>query len=129
MNASRHSAAVILCVNDQDDALELRKRVLEKFGYSVLTATNASKALEILRGVNVDLVLTDHMMPSARGTALAGEMKALKPEVPVAILSGLMEEPEDMHSADMFISKALPIPELIEKIEQLLGSGPSRLQA
>lgn len=121
MNTPR-PRGVILCVNDEEELLRLRKQVLERVGYSVLTTTSGAEALAILRGTHVDLVLTDHLLPSSSGTALAVEMKQIKPEVPVAILSGLMDAPENMQSADLFISKLTPLPELLETIEKLIAS-------
>ena len=115
-----HSPAVILCVDDQPISLDLRKRVLEQSGYTILSATSARQALEIFRGTHVDLVLTDHMLPLVNGTTLAAEMKRVKPQVPIAILSGVSEVPEDMTSADMFITKLMPIDELLRTIQGLL---------
>ena len=54
--------AVILCVDDEAIPLVLRKSVLEKFGYSVLTASSGAEALRLLELHRVDLVLTDMLM-------------------------------------------------------------------
>jgi DNA-binding NtrC family response regulator len=115
--------AVILCVDDQGVALNLRRQVLRKAGYSVLTATTAQQALDILRTNQVDLVLTDHLLPTISGTTLAAKMKSIKPEVKIAILSGVADVPEDMQFADMFITKLMPIDELLRTIERLVRKG------
>ena len=121
-----HSRPVILCVDDQETGLELRKRVLEKAGYRVLTATSAHKALEVFRGSHVDLVLTEHVLPIiVGGPALAATMKMLKPEVPVAILSADMSEwPDDIRFVDVFITKLVSVDELLRTIENLLINNP-----
>ena len=67
---------VILCVDDEDNPLLLRKLVLEKAGYTVVTARSASEALELLAVRHVDLVLSDHLMPGTTGAELAQEMKS-----------------------------------------------------
>ena len=54
---------VILCVDDEDNPLVLRKLVLEKAGYEVATAHSADEALNILASRRIDLVLSDHLMP------------------------------------------------------------------
>jgi CheY-like chemotaxis protein len=124
MKAPSHSRAVILCIDDQETALGLRKRVLERAGYKVLTATSAHRALEIFRKNHVDLVLTEHVLPAIVGkTAVAAAMKMLRPEVPVAIYSADLAEPEDMRFADIFITKLVSVDELLRTIEGLLLKG------
>jgi CheY-like chemotaxis protein len=44
-----HTQLTILCIDDEQLELSLRKMVLEDAGYAVFTATNASKALEVFR--------------------------------------------------------------------------------
>lgn len=84
MNA-RRSRPMILCVDDHETGLDVRKRLLERAGYRVLTAKNAHHAV----GENhVDLVLTEHVAPARiDGPTLAVAMKTLKPEVPIAVYS------------------------------------------
>jgi len=73
----------ILCGEDSETYLPLRKAVLTQAGYVVFTATTPSEAMEILREAPVCLVLSDHMLRGATGTALATEMmKKIKPDVP-----------------------------------------------
>lgn len=128
MNAPGHSHPVILCVDDcvdNQDAeiqLELFQRVLQTAGYRVLTANRPQKALEIFRENHVDLVLTEHIVRRVNGrSTLAATMKKMKPEVPVAIYSAdWTASPEDMRFADRFITKLVPIDELLVTIENLL---------
>jgi len=96
---------VILCVDDEEVPLTLRKVVLEKAGYAVVTASSAPKALEIVFSRNIDLVLSDHLMPGATGTELTRQIKAKLPELPVILLSGVNEVPADAGCADLFLSK------------------------
>jgi CheY-like chemotaxis protein len=97
--------------------------VLEKEGYKVLTATSAHRALDAFRANHVDLVLTEHVLPTiVGGPALAAAMKMLKPEVPVAVLSAdLSEWPEDRRFADVFITKLASVDELMRAIKKLLA--------
>jgi CheY-like chemotaxis protein len=122
MNARAHLRPVILCVDDQEAGLELRKRVLEKAGYKVLIASSVHQALEIFRANHIDLVLTEHVRPAiVGGPALAATLKMLKPEVPVAILSAdLSEWAEDRRFAEVFITKLVSTDELLRAIEKLL---------
>jgi CheY-like chemotaxis protein len=78
----------ILCVDDNEQALSVRKFMLETRGYRVLTAHTAVDALEIFAAGNVDLVLSDLIMPQMDGNELVRRMKSIAPEVPTIILSG-----------------------------------------
>lgn len=113
---------VILCVDDEEKPLILRKMVLEKAGYDVLTAGSAQQALDLAESHDIDLVLCDHLMPGTTGAELARHIKARYPELPVILLSGLNEIPQDAGSADLFLSKVEGPDSLCEKIAAVLES-------
>lgn len=114
--------AFILCVDDEELPLLLRKLVLEKQGYKVVTASSASDALQALNEHRVDLVLTDQLMPGGTGTELAQSIKGLWPDLPVILISGVNEMPADASSADVFISKTEGPLAMCEKISAALAS-------
>jgi len=97
--------AVILCVDDEENPLTLRKFVLQKAGYEVLTASSGKEALEIVASHKVDLVLSDHLMPGMHGTELAQQLKAQHPKLPVVLISGVNELPAGSAIANAFVSK------------------------
>lgn len=113
---------VLLCVDDEQDALNLRVTILKLAGYGVLSTTAPDHALYLLASNDVDLVLMDHLLPGMPGTDLARQMKTLRPHLPIVLLSGLLEEPEDMSNIDQFISKAEPTEAMLAKIAALLAS-------
>lgn len=113
--------SVILCVDDEPIPLILRKSVLEKAGYSVLTANSGLEALQLLELHRVDLLLTDMLMPGMNGTQLAREAKSRQPKVPVVLYSGVNEIPEDAGYADMFLSKVEGPAHMCAKISEILG--------
>ena len=94
---------LILCVEDNETHLRLRKALLEKAGYTVLGATTGVEAMEMLRDAPACLVLSDHMLRGTTGTALARDMKKIKRDVPVVVHSG--DVPESMEYVDGFINK------------------------
>jgi CheY-like chemotaxis protein len=96
---------VILCVDDEQNPLKLRKLVLQRAGYEVLTASSAKEALEVVASRKIDLVLSDHLMPGMHGTELAEQIKAKHPKLPVILLSGVNELPAGSTIANAFISK------------------------
>lgn len=111
---------VILCVDDEENPLILRKLVLQKSGFEVLTAASGKEALELLRTHKVDLVLSDQLMPGTTGTQLAEKVKAAHPRLPVVIVSGVNEIPEDAGNADLFISKLEGPVLLSQRISEVL---------
>jgi CheY-like chemotaxis protein len=96
---------IILCVDDEENQLAVRKLVLESKGYAVLTATSGQQALGLLAQHQVDLVLSDHLMPGLTGTELTRQIKAQNPELPVILISAVNEIPADAAYADLFMSK------------------------
>jgi CheY-like chemotaxis protein len=113
---------VILCVDDEETSLLLRKPVLETAGYEVITAGSATQALEILSSRKIDLLLTDYLMPGQNGTELARAAKNICPELPVIILSGVTELPPDMQHADLFVSKVEGPQSMCEKVAAVLSA-------
>jgi CheY-like chemotaxis protein len=108
------SSITILCVDDEETPRTLRRLILQKQGYQVLTAASGVEALEVLDRANIDLVLSDQMMPGMTGTELTKSVKAVRPTMPVILISGVNEVPEDASYADRFISK-VGGPELLFK--------------
>lgn len=96
---------VILCVDDEPNSLVLRKLVLQKAGYDVITANSAKAALDVLASRQIDLVLSDQLMPGQTGTELARQIKNRWPSLPVILISGVNEIPPDAAIADLFMSK------------------------
>lgn len=97
--------AIILCVDDEQNPLTLRKFVLQKAGYEVLTANSGKQALEVVATRHVDLVLSDHLMPGMQGTELAQQLKAEHPKLPIILISGVNELPAGSAIANAFVSK------------------------
>jgi len=116
-------SAVLLCVDDDPDGLRIRKLVLERAGYRVLTAASGEEAMSLIASrapdLLIDLLITDQLLPSMLGTQLAAEAKRLCPELRVLILSGLFESPDAAH-ADGFLCKLDGPAALLERIPTML---------
>ena len=80
----------VLVVDDEDMILQLTRRMLERDGYRVLTASSGSSALSLLgeTSENIDLVLLDMTMPGMTGDQVLWELRRLGCTVPVLISSG-----------------------------------------
>jgi CheY-like chemotaxis protein len=113
---------VILCADDASSILQGRKILLEENGYQVLTAASGKEAVQAFESNPVDLVLLDYHMRQIDGGVTAMHMRACKPDVPIALLSG--DEwlpPSALDAVDAFISKSEPITSLLEKVDYLLS--------
>ena len=119
----------ILCVDDNEQSLSIRKVMLETRGYRVIACANAQEALEQFRQGGVDLVLTDLVMPGVDGTRLIDEVKSVSPETPTILFSGKIRIYDRDTRADVFLPKGMYAPaELLERIRVLLirKRGPKR---
>jgi two-component system response regulator CpxR len=122
----------ILCVDDNEQSLSIRKVMLETRGYRVVTCTGGEEALERFKNGGVDLVLTDLVAPGPDGTKLIEEIKRISPHTPVILLSGKVKIYDRDSKADVFLPKGMYAPvELLERIRVLLvrKRGPKRVQA
>jgi len=113
--------SVVLCVEDNESHLRLRRAMLEKNGYSVLAATSASEALQMLRTSSVLLVISDHMLAGLTGTELAKEIRKIRPHVPIMLYSGIV--PEHLDNVDCFLSKAEPVEKFLSMVRDLVSRG------
>ena len=111
---------VILCIDDDDLALRVRKLVLASAGYSVLTAASGEAGLELFQQNRVDLVIADHFLSAKTGTEIAREMKGQKPEVPILIVSASAEKPSGLEFADGFLAKGEAPDLLLDTIARLI---------
>jgi two-component system, OmpR family, response regulator CpxR len=122
----------ILCVDDNEQSLSIRKVMLETRGYRVITCNGGEQALEIFKKGGIDLVLTDLIMPGLDGTKLVEQVKSISPQTPAILLSGKVKIYDRDTQADVFLPKGMYAPvELLERIRLLLirKRGPKRAQS
>ncbi|MBZ5655745.1 MAG: response regulator [Acidobacteriia bacterium] len=121
----------ILCVDDNEQYLSIRKVLLETRGYRVVACNNGAQALEAFRGGGVDLVLTDLVMTGGvDGSQLIEQVKSISPHTPAILISGRVKIYERDSLADVFLPKGMYEPaDLLERIRLLLvrKRGPKRL--
>lgn len=85
----------VLAVDDDPLILVSTAAMLEDMGYSVLTAASGEQALDMLEqaAAGIDALVTDNMMPGMSGTELAFRVRALRPDIPVLLVTGY-EDPD-----------------------------------
>ena len=112
---------MILCIDDEELGLRIRKIVLEREGYRVETAINGTIGLTIFEGQEIDAVVLDYFMPGMNGGEVAAEMRRMKPEVPILLLSAYINLPQDVISAvDSTILKGDGPEVLLTKVREVL---------
>jgi FixJ family two-component response regulator len=93
---ARPAGQVVLLV---DDDAEVRKGIaaeLAVLGHTVIGAQSGAEALDKLRGDRaITLLITDYAMPAMRGNVLAAEATRIRPGLPVVLISGFADLPDD----------------------------------
>jgi CheY-like chemotaxis protein len=120
MTSSSSRQPLVLCIDDAEVALRVRKLLLANAGYKVLTAPSGEEGLQLFRENPVELVIADHFLSDKSGLEIAAEMKELKPEVPILIVSAASEAPIGLEFSDGFLSKGDGPEALLDAIAVLL---------
>ena len=112
---------LVLCVDDELIGLKVRKILLERAGYRVLTAPDGSTGLEIFATQPVDCVVLDYSMPGMNGGEVAAKMREAKPQIPILLLSAYIGLPSEVLSmVDLCMTKGEGPPVLLNKLDSLL---------
>jgi two-component system, cell cycle sensor histidine kinase and response regulator CckA len=115
-------ANTILIVDDEDLLLTMGQMVLSSFGYHVITANSGEKALEIFSHMSsqIDLIITDLVMPQMSGRALVEKMRSLAPNMKIICCSGFVR-PSTNEEDEMYLQKPFTSQELLRKVKQVLS--------
>lgn len=114
---------LILCIDDEEMGLQIRKVVLERAGYRVTTASSGPAGLEIFAKTPVDLVILDYFMPSMHGGLVAEEIRRQRPNIPIILLSAYVNLPRDVTEVvDCTVVKGDSPETLLTRIRELLAS-------
>ncbi len=125
--AALPDAPRILYVDDDESLLFLVKRLLERRGYHVSIFQDAQDALAALHvdPAAFDLVLTDYNMPRLSGLDVAREAKAIRPDLPVAVASGFLDESLRGQASQAGVSKLIfkadNVEAFCETVQQLVA--------
>ena len=115
----------ILLVEDEDMVRAVAERALARAGYQIVTASDGDEGLDLVKaGEKFDLVVSDVVMPSMDGPAMAREIRKLQPRLPILFMSGYAEEQlrneidiEAMH----FIPKPFSVQQIADKVAKVLA--------
>ena len=121
----KNRSHLVLCVDDELVGLGIRKILLERAGYRVLTADDGASGLKLFAAHPVDAVVLDYAMPGMHGGQVAQKMRQAKPKVPILLLSAYVNLPPEVTSlADVYMTKGEGAPALLYKLGNLLSPSP-----
>jgi DNA-binding response OmpR family regulator len=123
-------AAKIFVVEDDPDILSLLQVFLSSRGYQIATATNGREALDRIRDVRPDVLITDVMMPEMNGYQLVHQLSTEVYDIPtpkIIILTSRTDSSDVQRGinvgADMYITKPFDMNDLASRVEELLSEG------
>ncbi|MFC6644064.1 response regulator [Granulicella cerasi] len=112
---------LVLCVDDEKVGLQVRKLLLERAGYRVLTAPDGPSGLDAFSAHPVEAVVLDFAMPGMNGGEVAAMMRATKPEVPILLLSAYLGLPPEVTALfTVYMTKGEGAPALLQRLGDIL---------
>ncbi|HOE61236.1 MAG TPA: response regulator [Kiritimatiellia bacterium] len=122
--------ARILIVDDEPGLLMFFQRLLNTNGYDVVVAEDGVTALDVIRKTEIDLIISDLRMPRMDGMTLLREVKAIKPDIPVIILTAYASDETAIESKRIGVfeyrSKPFNAEKLLDTIENALGAAKNK---
>jgi CheY-like chemotaxis protein len=116
----KQNSNLVLCVDDELVGLRVRKILLERAGYRVLTAPDGPSGLELFFAEPIEAVVLDYSMPGMHGGEVAVRMRQSKPQVPILLLSAYVDLSAEVTSVvDLYMTKGEGAPVLLEKLGSL----------
>ena len=133
-HSNSRMTANILLIDDNAVQAATRQTILKRAGYFVIAALNPARVLEQIQGGDlaeeIQLVITDHLMPGMSGADFVRALRKTHPALPVLVISGLEEAEQEYTELNVtFRMKPLLPDNLLETVRQLLGEGGSDLSA
>jgi PAS domain S-box-containing protein len=122
------NGATILLVEDNPSLEQIARRILKRYGYTVLSAPSAEEAVRVSRGHvgAIDLLLTDVVMPGQSGPSLATLLTTERPAMRVLHMSGYTDDAVVRHGAlsgtAAFLQKPFTPEGLSRKVREVLSS-------
>lgn len=121
--SSKRSTTVVLCIDDNEDILEVLRMLLEDEGFTVLTASSGARGLELAANDPVDVVILDYDMPGMNGHDVAVALREWEPQIPIVMFSGAIDIPsQTLRLVNAFVSKSAL--GSFSSVTQLIGSLP-----
>jgi len=124
----------LLLIDDNAVQAVTRQTILRRAGYLVISVLSPARVLEQLQNDNfpaeVQLVITDHLMPGMSGAAFVRELRKLRPSLPVMVISGMEDAECEYEGLDvLFRVKPLQPDNLLDSVHRLVAHNGSQPMA
>ena len=121
-HASAAAGRCVLLAEDDPALQRYLEVVLQRAGYQVLTASDGLKAMKILLGDKVDMLVTDAVMPNLNGYELCRFVRSSQQlaHLPLVLLSALDPKNAESEQVDIFLTKPVKPEELLRCLEDLM---------
>ena len=124
------AACTILLVDDDPTLCTVFETVLRRRGYSVLTASSAEEALDILRDHTVSAIISDLHMPKMNGLEMLKHLHDNGSKVPAILITGQLEEiPPKAPGVTTVLSKPIAGGLLLSTLKRLLSPKKSGIHS
>lgn len=120
----------ILVVDDEPQIREMLSMYFSSHGYDTVTAGDSTQAMRAVEESKVDVAVLDIGLAEEDGLKLLEQLKEQRPELHVIMLTGmgfvedLLQEAQQK-GADGYVSKVLPLDELLTAIQRILKATPA----
>ena len=123
-------STAILLIDDNAVQAATRQTILQRAGYFVIAVLSPVRALQQFQAnefpADIQLVITDHLMPGMTGSEFVRELRKTHPDIPVLVISGLEEAEEQYRSLGvLFRLKPLMPDHLLASVHRLVASAPA----
>ncbi len=112
---------MLLCIDDSQLILEYERRLFEESGYIVVAVESPRRGLRLARSFAFDAVLLDYRMPEMNGHDVAAEIRRLRPDTRVIMVSGCEIPAETSRLVDAFVPKHKAGRDLLPTVDRLCG--------
>jgi len=113
----------IFYVDDNPKSRRLLTSVIKSCGFDVVSAGDPVEALSRVRKSSFDLALLDYQMPHLTGAQLARNIKSMKPDVPVVLISGFSALPAfELIFVDAHVGRGATLDDLLDTMRSLIHS-------
>ena len=115
----------VLLVDDEPSLISLLTLVFESEDFAVLSALSGAEGLRLFAAHPVDVVILDFLMPGLDGGQVAQQMRVLRPEVPIVMLSACLTVPDAARDqVDAFVEKGAGTEALLRVVRSVLQRSP-----
>jgi DNA-binding response OmpR family regulator len=118
---------IVLYVNENKSTRNLLSSILEQNGFVVLAASNPAEAIEYCHEIHFDIAILHYVMPDPQGEALPAEIKFVRPDVPIIMISaGAVITGYELAFVDAHFGAGTPLDDVVVNMRELLARRPGR---